>query len=186
MAFEIVEAGLQEVDAARQQITAIYRAAFTPPPYSLDDRDITNFSRTFARHNRREDFRCVLARQTVDGILVGFAYGYTSLPGQWWREVVARELSPQAAQRWLAHAFEFVELAVEPAFQGRGLGGCLHDRLLNGLPHRTAVLSTIQGETAAIHLYRKRSWITIQPGFLFPGNAQPYLILGKALEEPRR
>lgn len=54
---------------------------------------------------------------------------------------------------------EFVELAVLPSHQGRGIGGQLHDTLLAGLPHQRALLATADdATTAAVHLYTKRGW----------------------------
>lgn len=78
----------------------------------------------------------------------------------------------------MTNYFEVVELAVSPAYQGLGLGGGLHDRLLAGLLHHTAVLSTIQFETNALLFYRKRGWVTLLHDFFFPGSKNPYLIMG--------
>jgi GNAT superfamily N-acetyltransferase len=62
--------------------------------------------------------------------------------------------------------------------QGRGIGGRLHNALLGWLPHRTALLSTHQSETQALCLYRKRGWVPLLEGFVFPGGDAPFLIMG--------
>src|SRR4051795_9028731 len=41
-----------------------------------------------------------------DGTLVGFGYGYTTKPGQWWHDLVRRALDQQAGHEWLVNAFE--------------------------------------------------------------------------------
>ena len=58
--------------------------------------------------------------------------------------------------------FEFVELAVRPDSQRRGIGGGLHDALLAGLPHHRALLSTWREERPARRLYLKRGWQVLQ------------------------
>jgi GNAT superfamily N-acetyltransferase len=175
----------QEAEGAAGQILSVYQAAFSMPPYRESDRNVAWFAGSFRQHTRRVGFRCVAAKEAPGSPVIGFAYGFTSQPGHWWREVVADALGPDPAERWLGDAFAFAELAVDPAFQGRGYGGRLHDALLENLPHRTAVLSTIMAETTALRLYRKRGWSTLLSGFFFPGVDDPYLILGKEVARPK-
>lgn len=42
--------------------------------------------------------REVVARDSHTASIVGFAYGYTSAPGQWWHDIVAAALEPQIAK----------------------------------------------------------------------------------------
>jgi GNAT superfamily N-acetyltransferase len=86
-------------------------------------------------------------------------------------------------ETWIDEAFELVEFAVLPAYHGKGIGGKLHDFALDGLPHRRAVLSTVQSETNALQLYRKRGWRILLDNFYFPSVAKPYLIMGLDLLE---
>jgi GNAT superfamily N-acetyltransferase len=85
------------------------------------------------------------------------------------------------ADLWLESSFMLVEIAVDPDFQRQGIGGRLHDRLLQGLPHQRAVLSTLQGQTAAHHLYRSRGWIVLLEHFFFAGVPREYQIMGLEL-----
>jgi ribosomal protein S18 acetylase RimI-like enzyme len=132
-------------------------------------------------HVRRQGFRCLLAREIPGGAIVGFAYGYTSRTGQWWHDIVEGAMPAEQAVHWLAGAFELVELGVLPEAQGQGIGARLHDRLLVGLPHKTAVLSTMQVETRALQLYRRRGWVPLLENFHFPGVIEPYMIMGLEL-----
>ncbi len=49
--------------------------------------------------------------------LVGFGYGYLSVPGQWWNQQVRAALRPRP-EDWMAGAFEVAELHVRPAPAG--------------------------------------------------------------------
>jgi ribosomal protein S18 acetylase RimI-like enzyme len=167
-----------QVDQVREQVVQIYREAFSQPPYNQIEAHVAGFSNTLDWHFHRQGFRFAAAVQAGSGRLAGFAYGYDSLPGQWWHDTVAREMEEAMTRNWLENAFELVELAVSPSFQGRGIGGSLHDRILSGLANQTALLSTMQAETNALHLYRKRGWVTLLDYFNFPGNPNAYLIMG--------
>lgn len=168
-----------EVQAARGQLREVYLQAFAQPPYSRDAGVADGFAATLVRHLDREGFRALVAKEDDTGHIVGFAYGYATGPGQWWHEQVARAMPPEQIARWLSGAFELVEFAVLPRAQGQGLGSRLHDTLLQDLPFRTAVLSTMQSETVALQLYRKRGWVTLLQNFIFPGGARSYRIMGK-------
>jgi len=167
--------------ALKDSIVAAYLAAFSLPPYSKTFAEAQDFAFRFPRHVAREDFRCLVAQEARNSPVLGFAYGYACREGQWWRDQVYPALQPAARAEWLSDALEFVELAVVPEAQGRGLGRKLHNSLLEGVPHRTAVLSTLQAETTGLILYRQHGWITLLEKFRFPGVIQPYLILGKHL-----
>lgn len=181
MAIEIITLTPNELSAVRDQLIAIYRAAFAGPPYHEDEYDAQTFGRSLTAHATRPGHTLLVARLPNSPIL-GFAYGYTTRPGQWWYDTIRPALTEQQAQHWLTDSFELVELAVHPTWHGRGIGGRLHDTLLTTLPHRTAVLSTAQEETAALHLYRKRGWHTLVPHFHFPAHATPFLLMGYQLK----
>ena len=81
------------------------------------------------------------------------------------------------------NSFQFAEIAVAPKAQGQGIGGLLHDHLLNGLPYQKAVLSTMAAETNAYWMYHKRGWEILVEEMVFPGVARPYRIMGLELGE---
>lgn len=171
----------EEVNRLKDQFLDVYQAAFSPPPYNKLIADLAGFAGVLSRHAERAGFKCIAARKGDDGEVVGFSYGYTSAPGQWWHDIVTGYMGPQLAGRWLSDCFEFVELALHPRYQGYGCGSALHDRLLDGLPHRTAALSTLHVETKALQMYRKRGWTTIVDAITFPNTRATYRIMGKDL-----
>lgn len=159
---------------------AVYGAAFAGPPYHRDEREAHEFGRSLTLHLKRAGF-CAMVATTPEGAAAGFAYGYLSLPGQWWRDHVAPALGWERAAAWLGDAFQLAELAVAPAWQGRGLGAALHDALLDRVATPRAVLSTLDSSTVAFGMYRRRGWEQLLADFRFPGVARPYAILGKVL-----
>jgi GNAT superfamily N-acetyltransferase len=167
-----------EAQGRQPEIVAVYRAAFAPPPYNRGESAVGRFAESFARHCRQPGFQCLAVELAPGRPIAGFAYGYRSQPGQWWHDHVAATLGEKLTRRWLGDCFELVELAVHPASQGQGAGSRLHDGLLGGRRQRTAALSTIQAETTALQLYRRRGWVTVLEDFFFPGVATPFLIMG--------
>lgn len=162
--------------AAYPAIQALFAAAFAMPAS-----EAASFTDHIARHAQRPDFRFLAALDPADKRLLGFVYGYTTAPGQWFQDTIRPALGPALAARWLDGAFEFTEFAVLPAAQGRGIGGRLHDAVLADLPHRRAILSTYDEPSAALALYRRRGWRALRSDYHFPGIERPYLLMGRDL-----
>lgn len=132
------------------------------------------------RHTGYKGFRGYVA---VDkGDIMGYAYGYSSLSGQYYHELLTKHLSSDDSDGWLDNCFEFVELAVHPKYRKRGIGARLHDQLLKDLPFERAVLTTQTNNWPAISLYRSKGWVIISDSFLpLEDPEQPFIIFGKAL-----
>lgn len=161
----------QRVDEAME----IYVIAMNYPTYAGAQRSVT------ARgHTGNDGFACRAAVLT-DGRLVGFGYGYTSAPGQWWHDLVRRAVSRQTADLWLGDAFELSEMHVLPAYQGIGVGRRLLTSLAGELAHRAMLLSTPDADTRAFRLYRSLGFVDLARGHRFPGDARPFAILGATL-----
>jgi ribosomal protein S18 acetylase RimI-like enzyme len=132
------------------------------------------------RHTSYDEFACRAALTEQDR-LVGFCYGYTTEPGQWWHDLVRRALTRELAASWLTDAFELSELHVLPECQGTGIGRRLLDSLAGGIPHTTMLLSTPDHDTRAFRLYRRTGFIDLARNYLFPGDARPFAVLGARL-----
>lgn len=116
-----------------------------------------------------------------DGRLVGFGYGYTTKPGQWWHDLVRRAMDRDAAAEWLTDAFELSELHVLPDHQGIGIGRRLLMSLAAGIPHEVMLLSTPDTDTRAFRLYRDVGFTDIARNYMFPGDVRPFAVLGSRL-----
>lgn len=129
--------------------------------------------------------RCAI---DADGALVGVAYGYRGLPGQWWHEQVRKGLAERSEPRqgaperaWLADYFELTELHVRPESQGSGIGGELLRMLLDDIPQGAVLLSTPEGRTRAWQLYRRLGFTDVLRDYHFAGDPRPFAILGRTL-----
>jgi ribosomal protein S18 acetylase RimI-like enzyme len=136
-----------------------------------------------ATHLRRPGFRAV-ATLTSEGQLVGFGYGYTSAPGQWWHDQVRTALDDAGRKTWLTDCFEVVELHVRPAAQGHGLGTRQLRALLTMAAAATTLLSTPEADEArsrAWRLYRRFDFVDVLRDFRFPGDERAFAVLGRDL-----
>lgn len=133
-------------------------------------------------HMLRDGWRNVVALD-ADGSLVGLAYGYRGLPGQWWHEQVRKGLLDARVDPgpWLSDYFELTELHVRPASQGSGVGEQLLRRLLGGVDQRLVLLSTPEGPTRAWRLYRRMGFVDVLRQYRFAGDPRPFGILGRPL-----
>ncbi len=164
---------------------AVYAAAFAPPPYNDPDRGEEIRYRLRRLHRDREGFRGFIALGEAEEAaapshgVVGMTYGYRSQRGQWWRDAVARGLDRKTRKRWLGNAYELVEIAVHPDFQGQGIGALLVDNLLTGRPESTCVLST-RTDSRAHELYGRLGFEVVKEMAFTPGGARFY-VMGKVL-----
>jgi ribosomal protein S18 acetylase RimI-like enzyme len=179
--FSIRACAPTQILALQSAMVAIYRAAFTPPPYQKPESEILDFAATLPTQFNRAGYRFFTAFVGESDQLAGFAYGYATSAARWWLEHVRPALSPQAARDWLEDSYQLVEIAVDPRFQGQGAGRRLHDALLAACGYQRAVLSTLQAETPAHHLYRSRGWRVLCQDLFFTGVPRRYQILGLVL-----
>ena len=169
-----------EAQSLRPELVNIYRAAFGMPPHNETESQLMRFARALPDHIECAGFKICVGKNSERQI-IGFAYGYTGQPGQWWYDSVARGLGEKRSAEWQSDCFEFMEFAVVPSAQGQGIGGRIHDILLQAVPNTNALLSTPRLETLALYLYRRRGWITLLDDFFFPGDTSPFVIMGKSI-----
>ncbi len=165
--------GPAEAQAAAEELLEVWYRAFSGAPYHVERSELSGVRRFFLRHVATPGFRLVAAFS--QGRPVGFAYGFPRSPGEDWTEEVSASLAPGLRRRWLSNAFGFVEIAVEPRYQGIGVGSLLHDRLLATADEPRAVL-TVHAHAPAARFYARRGWQRL--GWL---KGAPYWILGKEL-----
>jgi ribosomal protein S18 acetylase RimI-like enzyme len=159
-------------------VLAVYAAAMGYPP------ELAEARRGFvAAHSHRPGFRAVGALGR-EGDVIGFTYGYRSVPGQWWHDQVRSSMRRGDRRRWLHDCFELVELHVAPSHQGHGLGATLLRELLRDAPGETVLLSTPEvpeESSRAWRLYRRHHFVDVVREMRFPGDNRLFAILGRPL-----
>lgn len=136
-----------------EKIGELYCTTFLGSDYSFEDK--AEAIKNIVKHSNYDGFKGFKA---IDdrGSIVGFSYGYTSLPEQFYRRKVAKQLSEIEIETWLSDCFEFVELAVSPSYRRLGIASKLHDVLLMKNKHRTSVLTTSNENYPAIGYIEKK------------------------------
>ncbi|MGG2933003.1 GNAT family N-acetyltransferase [Bacillus pacificus] len=144
----------------------------------------TNFTEMIERINRHIEytgFKGIVAINDENEV-VGFTYGYRSLEGQYYNQLMREALNLEQVEEWLQDCFEFVELAVHPQYRNEGLGTTLHNKLLEGISNRTSILTTQINNKKARSLYERLDWVDVLEAFHPNKNDIPYIIMGKTLK----
>lgn len=144
---------------------------------------------TDARSKLHEAFRNVLsAAGTRSGgqVLVaatgqridGFAAGWSFDLAQWWPQMVGPALDEAGLQEWYRDAFELVEIHVDPARQGRGIGTALLQHLAETCGTSTILLATsARADNRAPALYERVGFTELLPSFTYR-DGTPARIMG--------
>lgn len=137
-----------------------------------------DFLERFKRHATYPGFRGVLASDGEE--IISFTYGYTSLEGQYYHELLKNSLSEEQ-ESWLSDCFELVELVVDPSYRRKNVGQVILQELIEHSTNKTAILTTQIDNIPARKLYEKLGWLTLKEDFFPSENAKPYVIMGKKL-----
>ncbi len=165
-------------DEDLHSVAALYCKTFIGDTYT--SQDFESAVENINKHTCYNGFKGFMAKDK-SGTLLGFTYGYTSLPGQFYREKLAVQLTYQQEIEWLNDCFEFVELVVETKVKRMGIGGKLHDRLLNEIDHDTSVLTTSAENKPAINLYISKGWAVIKENAVVISMDDVQVIMGKGI-----
>lgn len=167
----------EEFRARLTESLEVYTRAMGYPPGTAEQR-----APMWLAHMLRDGWRNVVALDG-DGEVVGLAYGYRGLSGQWWHEQVRKGLAERGRDHRdiLSNYFELTELHVRVPSQGGGVGEQLLRSLLAGVTQPRVLLSTPEGTSRAWRLYRKLGFDDVLRDYHFSGDPRPFAILGRAL-----
>ncbi len=148
---------------------------------AFEKTNFTEMIERMKRHIEYADFKGIVAINDENEV-VGFTYGYRSLEGQYYNQLMREALNLEQADEWLQDCFEFVELAVHPQYRNEGLGMKLHNELLEGISNRTSILTTQINYEKARSLYKRLDWVDVLEPFHPSKSDAPYAIMGKILK----
>lgn len=137
----------------------------------------------FERHATYPGWRGYVALADFDdgpSGVVGYVYGYASGEDQRYHRQLRACLPHHLAARWLVDCFELVEIGVHPACRRQGVATALHDAVLDGVEHDTAVLTTGVHNAAALAFYDDLGWVHVWEPFRFEGG-RPMTVYGRPL-----
>lgn len=138
------------------------------------------FQERFERQMSYEGFDGYVT-QSDSGEVLGFIYGYQSLPGQFYHGILSQAVSSDDYKKWLSNCFEIVELVVDPSYRRQGIGKNLLERLLENKRMKTAVLTTQVENIPAKALYQSIGFEEIIPSFYPMSPKEAYTMMGKIL-----
>jgi len=134
------------------------------------------------RYAKAPDFQGRIAR-LADGTAIGMGFGVRSLPGNWWHKRVAAEVG--ATHPALQDAWVLVDLVVEAAYRGQGIGSALMETLLWEQPCPRALLSTEVDNAGARRLYERHGWMYLHRGFVFTPGKPAFVVMRREMA-PRK
>lgn len=150
----------------RDEIGHVYRHAFDSTAEAAKGFVDVSFT-----HIRDYEGATLLVVQQ-HGAIVGFLYGYTYKPDQWWSTQVGPSIAASDYAQVTVNAFSLVELAVLPVNQNNGIGTALLRHQMEHQPHRHLLLSTgANAENRAIALYERLGFRIILPFFTYSEHA---------------
>ncbi|WP_131738640.1 GNAT family N-acetyltransferase [Actinomadura roseirufa] len=136
---------------ALDELADLYEQVYAEPPY----RSAEKFSRPRFLARTRDQalasgFRLVTARRNA--VLVGFAFGFSMMPGAWWANA-----SPPSRTHLDADKYAVIELVVSKPERRHGLGRRMLEHLLAGRPERYATLAAVI-DADAYDMYLQWGW----------------------------
>jgi ribosomal protein S18 acetylase RimI-like enzyme len=156
-------------------IVAAWADAFAEPPSG--PRPARELRDQLVRHAAMPGFTGCAATERGTTRVLGMTYGFSNLPGQWWRDRVAAALGPARTRELLDDSLCLMELGVIRAARRRGVAEALVDALLAGGGHPQALLSTQSDNRSALAFYRATGWQVVAPRMSFGAGFAPYDIL---------
>ncbi|MBA3822847.1 MAG: hypothetical protein H0X24_02945 [Ktedonobacterales bacterium] len=165
-------------------IVAAWRDAFAEPPSG--PRAARELNDQLLRHGTLPGFTGCVARDTATERIQGMVYGFSNLPGQWWRDRVAQAMGPTRTQDLLDDSFCLMELGIIRAARRQGIAEALVGAVLAQQPHPQALLSTQSDNRGALAFYLATGWHVVAPRMSFGLGFAPYDILWRPVMRPER
>lgn len=155
-----------------EPICALYDQVFSRPPFRWTEEESQHHRDLLASLIEEPSFG--IATCESDEQLAGFAYGYRLRPGTGWWQGFLEPVPEDIAREWPGRTFALIDLAVDPAWRGRGLGRKLTETLLASRSEQRATLSVQPTATAAQAFYVHLGWHRVGRQKMPPGVVSPF------------
>lgn len=166
-------------DTTFESVVALFCESFFHHHYSTRDFEVAKAN--ILKHTKHKGFKGIVALN-AEGEVIGFAYGYPSQQGQFYRQQLERVLTKEKRIEWMSDAFEFVSLAVRADYRRQGVATLLHQELLDGLPNKKVMLTAGESNIPAKHFYEKMGWTVIEESVVIIPGIEQQTIMGLVME----
>jgi ribosomal protein S18 acetylase RimI-like enzyme len=161
-------------DAARlfEPICKLYDLVFSQPPFRWTDEESQHHREFLSSLMENPTFG--IATAEADQQLVGFAYGYQLPPDTRWWQNFLEPVPGDVAREWPGRTFALIDLAVDHAWRGHGLGRKLTGMLLASRDEQRATLSVQPTATDTQAFYVHLGWRGVGRKKMPPGVVSPF------------
>lgn len=158
-------------EALFEPICLLYDQVFSRPPFLWTDAESQHHQELLASLMKEPSFGIVTAQ--ASGQLVGFAYGYALRPDTGWWQDYLEPLPDELVQERPARTFALIDLAVDEAWRGQGLGRELTETLLASRLEERATLSVQPTAIDTQDFYVHLGWQKVGRKQMPPGVVSP-------------
>jgi ribosomal protein S18 acetylase RimI-like enzyme len=148
--------GRADAERLYEPICALYDQVFSQPPFRWTDDESQHHRELLSSLMTEPTFGIATAES--GGHLAGFAYGYQLRPDTRWWQNFLEPVPDELAQEWPGRTFALIDLAVDQAHRGQGLGRELTEMLLESRAEQRATLSVQPTATGTQAFYVHLGW----------------------------
>jgi GNAT superfamily N-acetyltransferase len=152
---ELALGGAALAELHHEAICRLYGEVFSEPPFVWEHAESHRHAAFLAGLRHESGFGIAVA---TNGLLVGFAYGFTLPVDHRWWSGLERPQPEAVTTEWEGRTFGFVNLAVVRSQWDRGVGRRLIETLLDSRPE-SRMLGTVQPTAERTQaIYRHLGW----------------------------
>jgi len=167
----IANGDAERAEVLLDPICRLYDEVFSASPFRWSEDESEHHRGMLSRLITEPTFG--IATAEAAGRLVGFAYGYTLTPATRWWQNFHQPLPADVSQEWQDRTFALIDLAVEAAWRGQGIGRRLVQCLLDDRSEERATLSVQPTAVDAQAFYARLGWQKVGRKEMPPGAVSP-------------
>jgi ribosomal protein S18 acetylase RimI-like enzyme len=166
-----------------EPICALYDQVFSQPPFRWTDEESQHHRKLLSDLMEEPTFG--IASAEAGGRLAGFGYGYQLRPDTRWWQNFLEPVPDELAREWPGRTFALIDLAVDQAWRGQGLGRKLTEMLLGSRAEQRATLSVQPTAVDTQAFYVHLGWHKVGRKKMPPGVVSPFFDIYVVELEPQ-